>query len=199
MGTDSRKAGIDEAEVVFGEDTIEQEMRKRVREVIRMIVEEELESALGARRSQRVGDERLGYRNGSRSRQITTSLGKTTIEMPRARISQEDGATREWSSQVVPRYQRRTRRVDEAILGVYVGGTNTRRIKGALSPLVSGAPLSKDAVSRLVARLKHEFGIRSVFRVCSGGDRREMIRTQEVSGYGYEARAVGGAGAPLAA
>jgi putative transposase len=157
VGRDSRNAGIDEAEVVFGEDTIEQEMRKRVREVIRMIVEEELESALGARRSQRVGDERLGYRNGLRSRQLATSLGKTTIEMPRARISQEDGTTREWSSQVVPRYQRRTRRVDEAILGVYVGGTNTRRIKGALSPLLSGAPLSKDAVSRLVVRLKHEF------------------------------------------
>ena len=72
-------------------------------------------------------------------------------------MERADGRTEEWRSAMVERYQRRTRRVDEAILGVYVAGTNTRRIKGALSPLLRNAPLSKDAVSRLVARLKQEF------------------------------------------
>ena len=157
MRRDSRKRSEAEAEIGFGADTIEQVMRLRVRELLETIVKEELEAALGAGRSERVGQQRIGYRNGVRPRQLTTSLGKTTIEMPRARIDQEDGSSREWRSEVIPRYQRRTRRVDEAILGVYVGGTNTRRIKGALSPLLRGAPLSKDAVSRLVARLKHEF------------------------------------------
>ena len=42
------------------------------------------------------------------------------------------------------RYQRRSERVDEAILGVYLSGTNTRRLRGAW--LRSG-PLSKDAVT----------------------------------------------------
>jgi hypothetical protein len=46
---------------------------------------------------------------------------------------------------MIPRYQRRTVRVDQAILGVYLSGTNTRRLRGALSPLLRGAPLSKDA------------------------------------------------------
>ena len=54
---------------------------------------------------------------------------------------------REWRSKIIPRYQRRTERVDEAILGVYLGGT-TRRLRGALAPLSRGAPLSKHAVSR---------------------------------------------------
>jgi len=63
----------------------------------------------------------------------------------------------EWQSRVVPRYQRRTQRVDEAILGVYLSGTNSRRLKGALAPLLRGGPLSKDAVSRLVGRLKSDF------------------------------------------
>jgi transposase-like protein len=58
---------------------------------------------------------------------------------------------------VLPRYQRRTARVDEAILGLYLSGANTRRIRGALSPLLRGAPLSKDAVSRLVGRLAEDF------------------------------------------
>ena len=41
--------------------------------------------------------------------------------------------------------------IDEAILGVYLSGGNTRRVRGALAPLLKGGPLSKDAVSRLVA------------------------------------------------
>ena len=55
------------------------------------------------------------------------------------------------------RYERRTERVDEAILGVYLSGTNTRRMRGALAPLLRGGPLSKDAVSRLVGRMREEF------------------------------------------
>jgi hypothetical protein len=31
---------------------------------------------------------------------------------------------------------------------VYLSGTNSRRLRGALAPLLRGAPLSKDAVSR---------------------------------------------------
>ncbi len=47
----------------------------------------------------------------------------------------------EWSSRIVPRYQRRTQRIDEAILGVYLSGGNTRRIRGALAPLLKGGPV----------------------------------------------------------
>src|SRR5262245_51662138 len=77
--------------------------------------------------------------------------------MPRARIEGADGQRHEWHSQVIARYQRPTERVDEAILGVYLSLTNTRRLRGALAPLLRGAPLSKDAVSRLVGRLREDF------------------------------------------
>ncbi|MFQ5745485.1 MAG: IS256 family transposase [Acidobacteriota bacterium] len=157
MERSSRDGAKREEAIEFGQDTIEQVMRERVRETIEMIVEEELEAALGAGRSVRVGRQRRGYRHGKRPRQLTTSLGRTRIEMPRARIQAAGGRTREWRSQVIGRYQRRTRRVDEAILGVYLSGANTRRVKGALAPLLREAPLSKDAVSRLVARLKEQF------------------------------------------
>jgi putative transposase len=77
--------------------------------------------------------------------------------MPRARLQRTDGTSTEWRSETVRRYERRTTRVDEAILGVYLAGGNTRRIKGALAPLLRGGPLSKDAVSRLVGRLREDF------------------------------------------
>ena len=140
-----------------GKGALEELMRERIRGTIEAIVEEELEEALGAARSQRVGATRTGYRHGKRSRTLSTSLGATTIMMPRARIEDDDGRGREWRSRIIPRYQRRTERVDEAILGVYLSGTNTRRLRGALAPLLRGAPLSKDAVSRLVGRLREDF------------------------------------------
>jgi transposase-like protein len=131
-------------------------MRERIRETIEVLVEEELQDALGAGRSART-EERRGYRHGSRVRTLTTSLGPTRFSMPRARIKDNDGQEEEWRSTVVPRYQRRTARVDEAILGLYLSGANTRRIRGALAPLLQGGPLSKDAVSRLVGRLAEDF------------------------------------------
>ena len=58
------------------------------------------------------------------------------------------------SSTLVPRYQRRLREVNEAVLATYLAGGNTRRIRGALGPLLKGAPLSKSAVSRIIATLR---------------------------------------------
>ncbi len=156
MERDSRK-GAGEEGLEWGPDTIEAEIRERVRGMIEAIVEEELESALGASRSQRVGMARTGYRHGARERQLTTSLGKTTIMLPRARLRGADGDESEWRSRIIGRYQRRTERVDAALLGTYLSGVNSRRLRGALSPLLRGAPLSKDAVSRLVGRLRDEF------------------------------------------
>ena len=155
MERDSKKA-VGEEGFAWGADTIEAEIRERVRGMIEVIVEEELESALGAGKSQRVGVARSGYRHGARARQLTTSLGKTTIRLPRARLKGADGAESEWHSRIIPRYQRRTERVDGTLLGTYLSGINTRRLRGALSPLLRGAPLSKDAVSRLVGRLRDE-------------------------------------------
>ncbi len=150
MEMDSRSGGT-------GKGSLEELMRERIRATIEAIVDEELEAALGAGRSARVGSVRAGYRHGKRERVLSTSLGATTIAMPRARLEGADGKSREWRSRMIPRYQRRTERVDEAILGVYLSGTNTRRLRGALSPLLRGAPLSKDAVSRLVGRLREDF------------------------------------------
>jgi transposase-like protein len=152
-----RKLGGEKGIPEFGPDSIEQAMRLRIRETIEDLVKEELDAALGATKSARVGEQRQGYRHGTRERTLTTSLGPAPFAMPRARIQQTDGTRTEWRSDTVRRYERRTTRVDEAILGVYLAGGNTRRIKGALAPLLKGGPLSKDAVSRLVGRLRGDF------------------------------------------
>jgi len=157
MGEDSNESDRGKEIVEFDRDTIEREIRRRVRHTIEQVVEAELDAALGAKVSERVGEQRQGYRHGYRDRTLTTSVGPTQFTMPRARLHDRDGGSQEWQSRTVARYERRSQRVDEAIVGVYLGGANTRRIRGALAPLLRGAPLSKDAVSRLVGRLKGDF------------------------------------------
>ena len=44
--------------------------------------------------------------------------------------------------------------MNEAIVATYLAGGNTRRIRGALQLLLKDAPLSRNAVSRVVATLK---------------------------------------------
>jgi putative transposase len=139
MARDSRKA-VEEGGLEWSPDTIEAEIRSRVREMIEAVVEQELESTLGAHRSERISVARTRYRHGARERQLTTSLGMTTIMLPRARLKSADGAESEWHSRMVPLYQRRTERVDGALLGAYLSGINTRKLRGALSPLLCGAP-----------------------------------------------------------
>ena len=135
---------------------LEAAIRDRVREIIEMVLEEEVEAALGAGRSQRVA-ERVGYRHGRKSRRLTLRTGTMQMQVPRARLVEREGGEREWRSQLVPRYRRSSREVEQSVLGVYLSGSNTRRIRGALEPLLSGAALSKSAVSRLVLRLEESY------------------------------------------
>ena len=69
----------------------------------------------------------------------------------------KDGTTSEFRSEILPRYARRTRAMDEALLGIYLAGANTRRIRKSLTPLLGEQHLSKSAVSRVVGRLKALF------------------------------------------
>ncbi len=133
-------------------------IRRRVREAIESILDEELQSALGVESYER-SSQRRGERNGSIVRSVVTEYGPTELRIPRGRLFKDDGSTGEWQSTIVPRYQRRTRKVDEAILGTYLAGANSRRIRKALAPLFGEQFMSKSTISRVVSRLKEQFAV----------------------------------------
>ena len=135
---------------------IKSQLRTRVREAIEVVLEEELAEALGCGSYERSG-QRLGYRHGKQRRTVTTAYGAKELDIPRGRLVSSDGSGREFRSKVLPRYQRRTEEVDEAILGAYLAGANSRRIRKALAPILGDEHLSKSAVSRVVSRLKEHF------------------------------------------
>jgi hypothetical protein len=75
-----------------------------------------------------------GYRNGSIERTITTPEGTRRVTVPRGRIAGTEGRTTEFHSQLLPRYARRTREIDDAILNRYLGGVNSRCPAGTCRP-----------------------------------------------------------------
>jgi putative transposase len=151
MGQGIRKAAAphDGERVSLGEL-----IHEYVRGAIETAVHAELRAPLGAQPYQRT-DTRRGYRNGTKSRTLTGPSGPVALTVPRATMLGAAGAT-EWTSTLLPRYQRRMREVNEAIVATYLAGGNTRRIRGALRPLLKAAPLSKSAVSRVVATLTND-------------------------------------------
>ena len=133
-------------------DPIEDRLRAMVRRTIETMFEEELAEALGRARYGR-GDKAKGYRNGHRDRQLVGTFGTETVRVPRGRVEDADGKVREWRSKALPRYRRLTKKAEALIASVYLSGTNTRRVKRALSALFEGA-VSKDVVSRTWRKVK---------------------------------------------
>jgi putative transposase len=110
-------------------------IHQHVRLAIETAVHEELRTVLGAQPYERSSNRR-GYRNGTKARTFTGPSGPVALTVPRAKLF---GAT-EWTSTILPRYQRRMPEVNEAIVATYLAGGNTRRIRGALQPLLKAAP-----------------------------------------------------------
>src|SRR6267143_516280 len=125
-------------------------IHEHVRLAIETAVHEELRAALGTTPYER-SDVRRGYRNGTKGRTLTGPTGAVALTLPRATLF---AGAKEWTSRIVPRYHRRMQEVNEAVVATYLAGGNTRRIRGALQPLLKAAPLSKSAVSRVIATLK---------------------------------------------
>ena len=97
-------------------------LRKRVLEAIEVVLEDEVDQALGCRSYERAEDRR-GYRNGAETRRVTTSHWEHASSGCHEPIRARRGNGRNDRVQeraVADRYARRTREVDEAILGTYL-------------------------------------------------------------------------------
>src|SRR5258708_14617626 len=58
-----------------------------------------------------------------------------TVSVPRARVTDSDGKQAEWRSKALPAYKRLTVQAERLIVGAYLAGTNTRRVRRALAAL----------------------------------------------------------------
>jgi putative transposase len=128
----SKSVGAHELEPVSLGELIHQ----HVRAAIETAVHEELRAVLRTTPYER-SEVRRGYRNGTKARTLTGPTAPVALTLPRATLF---AGAKEWTSAIVPRYQRRMPEVNEAIVATYLAGGNTRRIRGALQPLSRPRP-----------------------------------------------------------
>jgi putative transposase len=140
-------------------DPIENLVRARVRSFIEELIRQELDASLARPRYGRANGQSgtvSGHRHGSRTRTLTGTFGKMEISVPRARLAAADGKVIEWKSKVLRGYKRRTRAADALIAGSYLAGTNTRRVRRALTAVFGGS-VGKDTVSRTWRMVKGDW------------------------------------------
>lgn len=112
--------------------------------ILNQVLKAEATDQLGAEHYERT-DERLGYRNGSYPHQLTTRVGKVTLQVPRFR----DG---EFSTQLFARYQRSEQALVLAMMEMVVNGVSTRKVSKVTEELC-GTSFSKSTVSDLCKQL----------------------------------------------
>jgi putative transposase len=112
--------------------------------VIQQVLEAQLSEHLGADRYER-NEERAGYRNGYRERQLYTRVGPLTLRVPQTR----EGA---FSSDIFSRYRRSEQAFVLGLMEMVVNGVSTRKVS-EITEALCGTSFSKSTVSRLTASL----------------------------------------------
>jgi putative transposase len=115
-----------------------------VESALQQVLETQIREHLTADRYERTED-RTGYRNGYRERQLSTRIGPITLRVPQTR----DGS---FSSEVFARYRRSEQAFVLGLMEMVVNGVSTRKVS-EITEALCGASFSKSTVSRLAMGL----------------------------------------------
>lgn len=118
-----------------------------VGKILNAALEEKTKELVGADRYERTED-RKAYRNGYRSRWITTRLGRIQIRVPQLRGGEIDME----SLKLMPKMERS---LVLCLMEMYINGVSTRKVRKIMEPLC-GEGVSRSMVSRLCKELDHD-------------------------------------------
>ena len=131
---------------------------------LQQLIELEASAVVGAERHER-SEERTNYRNGYRSRRLTTQVGDIDLQIPKLR-----------AGSFLPSILEPRRRVDQALYAVimeaYIGGVSTRKVDALVAALGSKSGISKSQVSRICQEIDEQ--VQAFLR-----------RPLQETGYGY--------------
>ena len=113
-------------------------------QVLNQVLESQMSEHLGAGKYEH-SDDRQGYRNGSRMRQLYTRVGTLTLRVPQTR----DGS---FSTEIFKRYQRHEQAFVLGLMEMYLQGVSTRKVTQITEELC-GVSFSKSTVSQLCVEL----------------------------------------------
>lgn len=110
-------------------------------------IQAEVEAALGRGRYERLRADQRGYRNGVRTRRLTSGIGELEVDVPRV-----SGTSEPFISEVLPSYTRILPGLVGILPALYAEGLSTRDGKS-----LGKAGLSKSSISRACQKLAADF------------------------------------------
>jgi putative transposase len=122
-------------------------LREIVERVLQELLEAEMTEHVGAAPYERA-EGRTGHRNGHKPRTLRTRVGTLNLLVPQDR----EGS---FSPRLFARYQRNEKALVLALMGMYVEGVSTRKVK-EVTEVLCGTSFSKSLVSRLAGGLDYE-------------------------------------------
>ena len=125
-------------EVIKGQ--IKELVRGSVEETLNGLLEEEAQKLTQAARYER-SEERQAYRSGHYQRNLTTTSGDVTLNVPRLK-----GVT--FETAIIERYRRRESSVEEALIEMYLAGVSVRRVED-ITEALWGSKVSPSTISEL--------------------------------------------------
>ena len=125
----------------------EEAFKMLVKKILDQIMFAESAEQLGADRHERT-DERQDYRNGTRTRMLTTRIGTIELEVPRHR-------NEPFHTMIFDNYQRSEAALIAAMVKMVINGVSTRKVSSVVEELC-GKSFSKSTVSQLCKKLDAE-------------------------------------------
>ena len=123
-----------------GDEGMAKLLESVVNQVLHVQVTEQLKAAPFER-----SEERLGYRNGYRAREMKTRVGTLELRVPRVRSGS-------FSTELFERYQRSEQALLLAMMEMVINGVSTRKVRRITEELC-GTSFSKSTVSELCKAL----------------------------------------------
>lgn len=137
-------------------EVLEEMIRLKIQGYMQDMLEEEIETFLGRKKSERVKqiDSTRGYWNGhGKPKKFALMNGTITVHRPRVRDTEE-----RFESKVIPFFKRRSKAIGEMLPELYLHGLAKGDFELALRGLLGeGAPLSASSIERLKAKWQLEY------------------------------------------
>ncbi len=148
------------APVPAPDDYLERLVREGAQKALQAAVEREVDEFLGRVRYERTAEFR-GHRNGYLpGRQIGVGTSCVEVRVPRVREVPAEVSPDGYSSQIVPRYERRSRTQARLLVRLYLEGLSTGDFEPVFRALVGEtAALSGQSILRLKEEWKQEFEV----------------------------------------
>ena len=148
------------APVPAPDDVLEMVVREGARKMLQTALELEVDDFLGRRRYQHTGGGTLrGYRNGHQpERTIGVGMGAVEVSLPRVSDVPPEVSSDGFHSEIVNRYQRRSRTQARLMARLYLEGLSSGDFEPVFRALVGEtAALSPNSILKLKADWQHEY------------------------------------------